>query len=67
MYAIKVGRNGEFDHVKARLVAKEYTQYMVQMEKSIGCRWVYAIKVGPNGEVNCLRARPQINSPNGEN
>jgi len=26
MYAIKVGPNGEFDHLKARLLAKEYTQ-----------------------------------------
>lgn len=45
---------------------KSIPKYMVQMEKTVGCRWVHANKVGPNAEVNCLKARPKIYSPKGE-
>jgi hypothetical protein len=35
---------------------KDIPKYMVEMEKTVGCRWVYAIKVGLNGEIDHPKA-----------
>jgi hypothetical protein len=35
---------------------KDIPKYMVEMEKTVGCRWVYAIKVGLNGKIDHPKA-----------